>query len=115
MRTVTVLVVALMVSNLLLVGLLLWERSSLPVLPVADAQVIARGGKYLAAVGNYTSSRQCLYLIDETNDQMIVYFWDDVDNTLRRLAYTNVREDFQRGAQLEERGRRGTREEPGRR
>ena len=111
MRTVTVLVVALIVSNALLVGFLFWERASLPILPVADAQVVARGSKYLAATGNFTSSRQCLYLIDENNDRMIVYTWDDTKNDLRRLAFANLNEDFRQIEELQRRAGRGAREE----
>ncbi len=105
MRALTVLVVALVVCNLLLVGLLLSERGSLSIVPTADAQVLSRGGKYLAVTGNYTSSRMCLYLIDETKDRMLIYVWDDTKNVLRRLTYTDLREDFERGERTVETSR----------
>jgi len=96
-KTLTVLVVALMLSNLLLVGLLLWERTAPTVLPAAEAQTVARGGKYLAVTGNVNSNRMCLYLIDETSDRMLVYMWDETKKALRRLASANLRNDFQGG------------------
>ena len=96
MRTLTVLVVALMLSNLLLAGLLLWERTAPTVLPAAEAQTVARGGKYLAVTGSINSNRMCLYLIDETSDRMLLYVWDETKHTLRRLAFANLRSDFQR-------------------
>lgn len=101
MRTITVLVVALMLSNLLLAGLLLWERTAPAVLPVAEAQTVARGGKYLAVTGNFSSNEMCLYLINETTDRMLLYAWDQSKRTLRRLASANLREDFERPETVE--------------
>jgi len=101
-RTMTVLVAALMLSNLVLVGLLFWEHSSPSILPLAEAQTIARGGKYLVATANFSSSRQCVYLIDETQDRMLVFFWDETKNRLRMLAYRNLDDQFKRAVQMVE-------------
>jgi len=100
----TVLVVALVLSNLLLVGLLLWERTACPVLPTAEAQTVARGGKYVAATANFNSNEMCLYLVDETTDRMFVYSWDESKRLLRRLAVANLRQDFER-PEVEDRSR----------
>ncbi len=96
MRTITVVVVGLMLSNVLLSGLLLWERSAPAVFPLAEAQTVARGGKYIAVTANFNSNEMCLYLIDETTDRMLLYAWDQSKRNLRRLAFANLREDFER-------------------
>ncbi len=101
MRTITVVVVGLMLSNVLLSGLLLWERSAPAVFPLAEAQTVARGGKYIVATGNYSSNEMCLYLIDETTDRMLIYTWDQSKRTLRRLAFADLREDFERRETVE--------------
>ena len=95
------LVVALLVGNLLLVGLLLWERSAPAVLPALEAQTVARGGKYLAVTGNFSSNEMCLYLINETTDRMVIYAWDQSKRVLRRLAFANLRDDFQKPETVE--------------
>ena len=96
MRTITVVVVGLMLCNVLLLGLLLWERSAPAVFPLAEAQTVARGGKYIAVTANFSSNEMCLYLIDETTDRMLLYAWDQSKRTLRRLAFADLREDFQK-------------------
>jgi len=97
MKTVTVLLVALVLSNLLLAGLLIWERTGVSVLPAVQAQTVSRGGKYLAATANISSNRQCVYLIDEKTDRMIVFLWDEPKKMLRALAYRNLADLFRRG------------------
>ena len=96
MKTTTLLVAVLVLSNVLLVGLLLWERATPFELPSVEAQTVARGGKYLAVTGSINSNRMALYLIDETTDRMMVYVWDETKKTLRRLALADLRADFQR-------------------
>jgi len=95
-RTITAVVVGLVLSNLLLVGLLLWERSAPAVFPLAEAQTVARGGKYIAVTANFSSNEMCLYLIDETTDRMLLYAWDHSKRILRRLAFADLRQDFER-------------------
>jgi len=96
MKGTTLLVAALVLSNFLLAGVLLWERATPGGLPTVEAQTVARGGKYLAVAGNINSNRMALYLIDESTDRMVIYLWDETRKTLRRLAYADLRADFQR-------------------
>ena len=97
-RTMTAIVVALVVSNLLLVGLLLWGQTGPTFLPQVQAQTVARGAKYVAVTGLSSGSVMLVYVIDETTDRMVVYLWDENLNAVRRVGLTDLRSDFQAGA-----------------
>jgi len=97
-RTMTAIVVALVVSNLLLVGLLLWGQTGPTFLPQVQAQTVARGAKYVAVTGLSSGSVMLVYVIDETTDRMVVYLWDENLNAVRRAGITDLRSDFQAGA-----------------
>jgi len=97
-KTMTAVVVALVVSNLLLVGLLLWGQTSPTFLPQAQAQTVARGAKYVAVTGISSASVMLVYVIDETTDRMVVYLWDENQNAVRKVAITDLRRDLEVGA-----------------
>lgn len=98
MKTMTAIVVALVVSNVLLVAFLLWEQATPSILPAAQAQTVMRGGKYVAVTGLSSASVMLVYIIDETSDRMVVYAWDENRNTVRRVGVTDLRADLQLGA-----------------
>jgi len=97
MKPMTAIVVALVVSNVLLVALLLWEQATPGILPAAQAQTVMRGGKYVAVTGLSSGSVMLVYVIDETSDRMVVYLWDENRNTVRRVGVTDLRADLQLG------------------
>jgi hypothetical protein len=90
MKTVSVLVALLVVTNLLLAGVLLVQRSGPSLLDSAEAQTVSRGSRYLMVTGNISSNRQCVYLVDERTNRLFVFMWDEPKEELRALAGRNL-------------------------
>jgi hypothetical protein len=94
-RMMAIAVALLVMSNVVLVGLLLWGQTTPSILPQLQAQTVARGGKYLIAASLTSSSNMCVYVIDETTDRMLVYVYDETRTMLRKLGAADLRADFQ--------------------